>query len=34
MKKSIYTVGILAIVVLGSTSCKDEKQAQAEKKSQ
>lgn len=31
MKKSIYTVGILAIVVLGFTSCKDEKQAQAEK---
>lgn len=31
MKKSVYTIGILAMVVLGFTSCKDEKQAQAEK---
>lgn len=31
MKKSVYTVGVLAMVVLGFTSCKDEKQAQAEK---
>lgn len=31
MKKSVYTVGILAMVAMGFTSCKDEKQAQAEK---
>lgn len=31
MKKSIYTVGILTMVVLAFSSCKDEKQAQAEK---
>jgi hypothetical protein len=31
MKKSVYTFGILAMVVLGFTSCKDEKQSQAEK---
>ena len=31
MKKSIYVVGILAMVVLGFTSCKDEKQAKSEK---
>jgi len=31
MKKGIYTVGILTMVVLAFASCKDEKQAQAEK---
>ncbi|QBZ98125.1 hypothetical protein [Flavobacterium sangjuense] len=31
MKKSVYVVGVLAMVVLGFASCKDEKQAQAEK---
>ncbi len=31
MKKSIYVVGILAMVVLGFTSCKDQKQAKSEK---
>lgn len=31
MKKSFYAVGILTMVVLAFASCKDEKQAQAEK---
>lgn len=31
MKKSVYAVGILTMVVLAVVSCKDEKQAQAEK---
>lgn len=31
MKKSVYAVGILTMVVLAFASCKDEKQAQAEK---
>ncbi|WP_309613524.1 hypothetical protein [Flavobacterium sp.] len=31
MKKSVYAVGILTLVVLAVVSCKDEKQAQAEK---
>ena len=31
MKKSVYAVGILTMVVLAIVSCKDEKQAQAEK---
>ena len=31
MKKSVFTIGILTAVALTFTSCKDEKQAQAEK---
>jgi len=31
MKKNVFTIGILAIVALGFTSCKDEKQVTAEK---
>jgi hypothetical protein len=31
MKKSVYVVGILTLVALAFASCKDEKQAQAEK---
>ena len=31
MKKNVFTIGILAIVAFAFTSCKDEKQAQAEK---
>lgn len=31
MKRNVFTIGIMALVALGFTSCKDEKQAQAEK---
>lgn len=31
MKKNLFTIGILSLTVLAFTSCKDEKQAQAEK---
>ena len=32
MKKNVFTIGILAAVALAFTSCKDEKQVEAEKK--
>ena len=31
MKRNVFIIGIMALVALGFTSCKDEKQAQAEK---